>query len=1027
MRRFYQFLLHKNIFVYLISIFALIMGLLAAVTIQREAYPKVDFGTVTIMTVYPGASPEETEKFVTNEIEKNIKDIEAIDDMESVSSEGRSYIALKLFPGEDVDQVISDIDSAINRSTFPDDVEDPIVSKLESDSFPIVVISLTGGKDYAELRKMAKLLDDKLIQLDGIGQITRANYLDQEYQVKVIPHLLRQFYVSIRDVVDTVSKRSLNMPGGKVETGQSEKIVRSLGEVGSIDDVQQLVVRSNDSGKSVLIRDIARVEAGFEDSDKKNRANSVESIDLTLIKKGSADIVSTIADVRQAVDEFLKNNPNQQLKVIYTNDLSTEIDERLSILYSNATTGIIIVFLSLFLFLNFRVALRVAIGIPFSIFLSFIFVKAIGITVNLVSLLGFILVIGMIVDNAIVVGENIFDKFERGDSPEEATIEGTSEVVVPILFSTLTTVAAFMPLMVMGGIMGKFVWSIPVIVILAIMASLIYAMLILPNLMNNTLKTLNRKPRGWIVNAFAKFQRLYERSLLFVLGRRKLVLAFAVILFFATLFLGATKMKFVLFPNEDAIQFQVRFEGPTDMSIEALSAEMTKVEAVLKTLPPNELDHFLTSMGSVLVDGMSMTREGTNVGEITVLLTRKAKRTRLAREILESVREQVKGLELQGVKVTFEVAQNGPPVGKPVKIDILGDNFDELNAAAARVQAMLSTVPGVIDIENSYRLGKPEVRVRINDAQTAAAKLTMSDVANEVRSAMGGTVASELRRGDEEIDVRVIYGDEFRRSEDNLYQLQIPNAQGQLVSIRSIARFSHEKGLADITHFDRKRVVSVTADIDPKKTTSYQVNRDISDDLVTLNKEFQSLRFLQRGEDEDTQESIQNLFVAFGIALFLIFMIIASMFNGFAQPLIIMMAIPFGLIGVILAFLCHGMPISFMMMMGVIGLSGVVVNNTIILVDVIGMFRAKGMDKFESIVEGGKQRLRAVTLTSVTTLLGLFPTAYGIGGADEFIIPLCMALAWGLLFSTVLTLYLLPCSYAVTDDIKAWWGRKFAK
>lgn len=571
--------------------------------------------------------------------------------------------------------------------------------------------------------------------------------------------------------------------------------------------------------------------------------------------------------------------------------------------------------------------------------------------------------------------------------------------------------------------MGKFVWSIPVVVILAIMASLVYAMLILPNLMNNTLRTLKRKPPGMSIPWFTRFQELYERTLLCVLKRRYWVLIFAVVLFFVTLGMAGSKMKFVLFPNEDAIQFQVRFEGPTDMSLDALSKEIAKVEAVIKTLPAHELDHFLTAVGSIQVDGFSL-RRGTNLGEITVLLTRKSKRDRLAREILESLRAQVKTLGASSVKVTFEVAQNGPPVGKPVKIDILGDHFTDLNQAALRVQTMLSGVPGVLDIENSYRLGKPEVRVRINDANTAAAQLTMQDVANEVRSAIGGTVAAELKRGEEEVDVRVIYDDKYRRSEESLYGLQLPNSRQQLVTIRSVAKFSEESGLADITHFDRKRVVSVTADIDPKKTTSYQVNRDISDDLITLHKEFSTLRFLQRGEDEDTQESIRNLFIAFGFALFLIFMIIASMFNGFAQPLIIMMAIPFGLIGVVLAFMFHGMPISFMMMMGVIGLSGVVVNNTIILVDVIGMFRSKGMDAFQSIVEGGKQRLRAVTLTSVTTLLGLFPTAYAIGGADEFIIPLCMALAWGLLFSTILTLFLLPCSYAVTDDIKAWVSRR---
>lgn len=1024
MRRFYQFILGKNVFVYLLAIFITLLGIFSTLTIMREAYPKVEFGTITVSAIYPGASPEEVEQFVVNEIETNLKDIEGIDTTESISAESRGYVILTLYPGEDEDAILTDVQAAVNRTTLPEDVDDPIVTKLDSGAFPIVNLSVTGVSDYATLRMLSKLLEDKLIQLPGVGRIDHANYLKQEYKVQVNPTLLRKFYIAIKDVIKTIQDRSINMPGGKIEKAQTEKIVRSIGEFNRYDEVDDVVIRSNDAGRLIRISDVAHVTDGFEEQKTINRADGVESIDLTVIKKESADIVTTIAQINELTDEFVKANESYGLRVVHTQDLSIEIDRRLSTLYSNAVTGIIIVFCALFLFLNFKVALRVAIGIPFSILSSMIFVNAIGITVNLVSLLGFILVIGMIVDNAIVVGENIFDKFEKGASAKEAAIEGAREVVLPIIFSTLTTVAAFSPLLLMGGIMGKFVWSIPVVVILAIMMSLFYALIILPNLMNRTLSNFKLKARKeGKTPLFEALQNKYDAMMRSIMRVRYAIFPLFVAGLIATLMLAGSKMDFVLFPNEDAQQFHIRFEGPTDMRVDYLGKEMKRIENIINKLPKQELEHHLTTVGK-LIDGGFGHKMGSNLGEIIVFLTPGTERDRRARDIIDELRKQVKNILPETIHVTFEPAQKGPPVGKPVKVDILGENFDELNKAGDIVKALLAKKEGISDIESSFRVGKPEIQVRIDEEKSARAKLTMMNVATEVRSAMGGTVATELRRGDEEIDIRVIYDEPFRKSEENLRNLQIPNAKQQLINIESIAEFSNTEGLSDISHYERKRVISITADIDPDITTSFKVNAELVEPLKELNKQYPNLQFLQRGENEDTQESIQNLFVAFVFALFLIFMIIASYFNRLVESLVILFAIPFGIMGVILAFFFHDAPISFMMMMGTIGLSGVVVNNTIILVSVIIDFRNQGLSDIDSIIEGGKARLRAVVLTSLTTLLGLFPTAYGIGGADEFIIPLCLALAWGILFSTILTLMLLPCMYALFDDLRNWIGKR---
>lgn len=1017
-RNFYNFLLNKNVFIYLLTFFTLIIGTFSALTIMREAYPKVDFGTITITTVYQGASPEEVEKFVTNEIEKNVKDITGIDTIESLSAESRSSIVITLFPGEDQDAILSDVNSAIGRTSFPKAVEDPITMVIDSGSFPIITLSLTGAHNYSELRKLAKQLDDRLIQLDGISQITRTNYRIQEYRVKVNPTLLRKYYVSLRDVIHTIAQRSINMPGGKIETPDSEKAIRSLGEFSEFGEVENVVLRSNDAGKLVRIKDVATVENSFEDPRILSRINGQESIDLTITKKSGVDIVTTIREIHKICAEFEHEHQKSNIKITSTNDLSKEIEQRLDILYNNAISGTIIVLISLFLFLNFKIALLVSLSVPVSVLGSLPIIKSLGITVNLVSLLGFILVIGIVVDNATVVCENIFVKHENGLDPKEATIVGTAEVVKPIVFSTLTAIAAFCPLLVMGGIIGKFVWSIPVVVILSVLASLIYAILILPNMINVTLRGMKRPSKTAKKNSFfKKTLGHYESMMKVLINWRYIVAPVFVLLLIASLVFAGLKMDFILFPNEDARQFNIRFEGPTDIPLEKLSTQMKQMETLVQKLPKTEMENYMTSVGRITDGGFGI-QMSSNIGEIIVLLTPEDSRDRKARDIVQQLREEAKKLNLPNLKITFEVQQNGPPVGKPVKVDILGEDFTEINTAAADIQKLLKTMPGLTDVDTSFRIGKPEVRIKLDETKSAQSRLSMMDIASEVQAAMGGTIATELRKSDEEIDIRVIYNDDYRRAESDLRSLQIPNTYHQLVDITSVAEFSQDEGLSDITHFDRKRVVSITSDVNPALTNSMKANQAITKPLKELNKKFPHLHFLQRGENEDSQESIRNLFIAFGFALFLIFMIIASMFNSFIEPLIIMLAIPFGIIGVIIAFYFHGAPISFMMLMGVIGLSGVVVNNTIILVDVIVEFRAKGMSNIESIIEGGKARFRAVFLTSITTLVGLIPTAYGIGGSDAFIIPLCLSLGWGVLFSTTLTLLLLPCTYAIFDDLR---------
>jgi multidrug efflux pump subunit AcrB len=689
---------------------------------------------------------------------------------------------------------------------------------------------------------------------------------------------------------------------------------------------------------------------------------------------------------------------------------------------NNGTIGIIFVIIALLFFLSPRVAFVTAIGIPIAFMMTFSAMWILGMNINLISLFGLILVLGMLVDDAIVVSENVFRHIENGVPFKKAAVVGTREVWKAVTSTVLTTIAAFLPLMFMTGIMGKFVWSIPMVVILALTASLLEAFFILPSHLaemgripkTNVFKILHiKRPKHWIKTLTVWYTKVLGRAL----GRRYLVSGGVVVLLIGSFVAAKLFLPVVLFPARGIDLFFIRAKLPVGTPLEVTEEKFKTLENLVSSIPNDELDDYVTQLGIVQNDPDDpFTERSTHVGQIAVYLTPSADRERETKDIISDLRE--KGKEITGFEeINYDEVIPGPPVGKPIAVRIRGDDSEKIDKLSEKVKDFLGTVSGVKDIKDDYDIGKSEWRVVVNEENATKAGLTVGDVASAVRNAFGGGIATTIKKSDEEIDVRVRFPYGVKYDETKLFDVDIKNRYGNLVPLKMVASFIEKPGVSAIKHLDRRRVVTVSANVNQDVTTSLEVSQKLAKHFKDFQNQHPGYTISFGGEYEETEKSMQSLFKAFALAVILIFLILATNFKSLVQPVIVMMAIPFGFIGVIIAFFVHGEPLSFLALLGVVGLSGVVVNSSIILMDFINKKRAEGEERRQAIIEAGALRIRPVLITAATTVVGLLPVAYGLWGSDPILIPAALALMWGIIFATGLTLIVIPCFYAIVDDI----------
>jgi multidrug efflux pump subunit AcrB len=775
-------------------------------------------------------------------------------------------------------------------------------------------------------------------------------------------------------------------------------------------EVGDVIVRSSFDGPLIKVKDLAIVKDDFEDERILSRMNGKSAISFPVYINEDADVIRTCDFVKELVERERKSLP-EDVEILYTNDLSRIVGNSFDVVLTNGLMGLVLVVILLAVFLDIRTALWVAMGIPVSMLGAIFLLPLFGAYLDTITLSGMILVIGIIVDDAIIIAENIYRRWEVGEQPVDAAVEGIRGVFRPVLTTVLTTFLAFAPMFFMPGVFGKFIVVIPLAISLALFVSLGEAMVALPGHLASGLRHRAVKPndRNW----FNLLRDRYKEIVLHILKFRYLLVPVFTALLIGSLWYAANYMKFVLFPSEMADSFYLIIELPTGNSLQATSDKVKEIEEFVAALPDDELSSFNTWIGTIVL----MNAESENYAAMRVNLTPYSERSRNADQIVEDLREKTNSIE-GVVDIDYSIETGGPPVGKPVSLRVLGSDDRMRTLLADSMEVFLESIDGVKDISRDDLAGKDQVEIKIKYDKLSRMGLTVADVAQNVRIAYDGEVVTSVRYADEDVDFRVIIHEKARRQLKYLNELLIPNRRGRLIPLKEVATLITGPGPADYRHYNGERTVRIEADVDKDLITPLEVTNAVFENF-NLDRDWPGLRFALGGEQIETEQPITSLFRTLIIAILGIYFLLVLLFNSFLQPIQVIVAIPFGIIGVIIAFALHGEPFGFVAIMGIIGLSGVVVNDSLVLVNHINELKDQRRD--ESIVglvaAGTADRLRAIILTTLTTVAALLPLAYGLGGTAAFMAPMALAIGWGLLFATPLTLVLVPCLYMIGQDI----------
>ena len=1066
----------KRTSVVVLAIIIIIFGFMSYNSLPRESAPDITIPYIFIITNYPGVAPEDIEQSITIPIEKKIKGLEAVKQIKSSSTEGMSSIIIEFVTGTDIDEVLSKTKDKVDlaKPELPADLEeDPEVIEINISELPIVVLSLTGTVGLVRLKEIAEDLQDDIESIPGVLEAEVTGGLEREIRVEPDPDKLAYYGLSILGLQSVIAEENQNVSGGAIRMGDGRFQLRVPGEFQSPDEIYGLIVGLH-KGQPVYLKDVARVVDGFKDEEGRARLDGREAINIQVKKRAGENILRITEQVDRIIEEQMATWP-AGTKVSKVMDQAKDIRIMVADLENNIITGLILVIVVLFFVMGIRNAVLVSLAIPFSMLLSFMVLNALGITLNMVVLFSLTLSLGMLVDNAIVIVENIFRYMEQGVPRIQAAIRATSEVAQPVTASTLTTVAAFFPLIFWPGIMGGFMGYLPKAVIVTLSSSLFVAMVINPALAAIFL----RLPPG---HRFTKIKvsaeeierageapitvrgpllKAYRRLLDGALNNRLAVLAMAFLAVVAMamiwLYEIGLEKPIEFFPNIDPHSIYINLDMPEGADLEYSDRVARQVEMALcngpgRALAPPDADPAqcyhnnregkihtlrqgqqvvgLTDMANVkhiysrtvAVTGGSSAFESNSPNHIGVQFYDIEDRVEPSTLTLEESRKRVK--DTPGAQITVAAQEEGPPTGAPINIEIVGDNFDVLGRIAQQIRGVLEKIPFVQDIRDDYVPGSPTVRVRVDRQKAAMLGLSTDIIGFALKVAFNGIKVSTFREGDEDYDITVQLPESDRKVTDILRELLIPTADG-LVPLSTVTRFEVTGGLGQVNRINHERVVTVKANVDEEKVPGPVVRSQAEKILagLPLPPGFK-IRFT--GEFEFQQEAQAFLSKAFAAAVFLIILILVTQFNSVAQPGIIMTSVILSLGGVFFGLSVMKLPFGIIMTgVGVISLAGVVVNNAIVLIDYTNRLHQRGVHFREAIIAAGCTRLRPVLLTAVTTILGLLPMVTGIAydfhkmeiawvsESSQWWRSMASAVIFGLSLATVLTLVVVPTLYSL--------------
>ena len=1025
MRTIIHFLVTRPLIVNLISVFLLILGMVVSISLlQIEAFPNVNLDVVQIDVAYPGASPKEIEQLVVTPIEQELRALSGIDKMISMSFPGSARITMELDPdASNRSRLTSEISIAIDKASLPADLPtDPVVTDVDGAVFPVIRLAVSAPLDELGIKRLGDDIKDDLLAIRGVAKVMVQGDRKPEYRIVVDPDRMQQQRISIAEISSAIKSWNINSPGGDLNTGDGQRAVRLVGEFRSIEDASQLVLRANAQGDVLRLGDVATIKESLVEPITLHDVAGEPALSIMVLKKSQADIIEMV-DLIKSYIATVPDRYGAEVHVKPFQDFSRFARMRLGVLTNNGMVGVVLVFVSLLLFLRFSVAMTTTWGLPI-IFMTGIFILySAGLTLNLVSMMGFIMVLGMLVDDAIIIGENITHHMERGLNPVEAAVKGSVELIGPVTTTILTTVAAFLPMMFMSGIIGKFIIAIPIVVITLLSLSWLESFLILPSHVAHVTNPDKHPPERrwlkWLEDAYAKV-------LILALRFRWLTVGFSFAVLIAVFVLAKSTMSFQLFPPVGVEEFIARVTAPPGTSLVQMREHLRSVDRDMRSVINLEyLESTLSKAGDVSVDqGDPLTQRGSRYGQIRAIYTPASARQH--HDALEDMKAVGKLLKQRhpDLDISMTEIRPGPPLGRALEAEINSNDEKAAEIAANNLIAYLLTIDGVTTVDSGLKKGDDELHVVLDRELATYAGIDLATAATHVRAAVGGLAVSTIRRGTEEIDVTIRFPDAGDNELEQLSNILIPNKKEGLVPLHKIASFEQHDGFTTIRHKEGIRIVNVVADIDSSVISSGKLNKMVmKNEPEWMGEVASSVTVNYGGEEEKNQESFVSLVVAFGFALIAIFFILAIQFNNMSYPFIVMLAIPFGAIGIIVSFYLHDMfwkpmPLSFFSSLGMVALTGVVVNSSLILLVFIQRARNQGMELFEAIVTAGRRRFRAVLLTAATTVVGLLPTAYGWGGMDHFVSPMALALSWGLMFATVVTLITIPAVLVVGHDIR---------
>ncbi len=1033
----------------MLMILIIVFGTYAWINLPRELTPEIALQNVTVTTLYPGASPEEVEKLVTAPIEDSIEEnVNKINWMLSTSSEGRSIISVDFdeMSDRDFDKELENLRTAVELvNDLPADIlDDPRVEELDvSSGFPMLTIVVGGTISESQMRDIAENLKDEILEIKNIASVQIAGLREREIWIEVNPQRLKAYNLPISAVLTGLQAKNLNLPAGTMDIANTEFMVRTMGEFRDPDSIGDTILAVHPTGTPLRLSDVATISDTYQEARTLSRIDGQPSISLSVQKKKEGNTISLVAELRDLVKKRQTELPEGAV-LTPVNDYSVILKERLGILETNAVFGLILVILMLFIFIGWRNALFAALGIPVAFMATFWFMSMAGYTLSGVALFGLILVVGIVVDDAIVVIENTYRHIEAGEPPKVAAVRGAEEVGWPVVAASLTTIGAFGPLMFMSGVSGQFMRIVPIMAIIVLMASLFEVFVILPAHISEWGKARHQTGRSrlegirtrsrnvftlsilftgffaWFALFFDFIRSRYVRILKITLRRRYIFVGSVLLIGLISCISAFIVLDKELFPGEDFPQFYVKAEMPPSYGIQETAAVMAQIENAAKELPADEVAALVSNIGlhtptTGLLEGITY---GSNFAELIVELVPKDKRIRNTDQVIDELREKTKKISGLEKEANFAKIQGGPPQGQDVEVKVKGDQFEQLSEIAAQLKSTLRGIDGVEDIRDDLRIGKSELRIYLKPEKAAQFGMSTLQIAQTVRTAIEGAKATTYREADEAIDVIVKYSEDRLQTLEELNELLIATPTGTIIPLKDVAEIVEEKGYADIKRFEGERAITVYAVVDRTKTTPFEVNQALMNTFADIESLYPGYRLDFRGVFDEIRESFSELWKLFIVGVLVIYMILGAQFKSFIQPIIILFAVPFGMIGAMVGLLFSNATLSLIAMFGIVALAGIVVNDSIVLIDFINRYRERGYNKWYAILKGGSLRLRPIILTSLTTIIGLIPMAVGLGGKSPIWMPMANTIIFGLAFATIMTLFVMPALYAIITDLR---------